>query len=51
MEHVPRRVLRWTLIVTLVLWVAGVTAFGWSVFRSYVENEHRIIEMLLERKK
>jgi len=51
MEHVPRRILRWTLIVTLVLWAAGVTVFGWGVFRNYAENEHHLVEMLLEGKK
>ena len=51
MEHVPRRILRWTLIVTLILWVVGLAAFGWGVFRNYAENEHQLIEMLLEGKK
>ena len=51
MEHVPRGLLRWTLIFTLVIWVAGLTVIGWGVWRAFTESEHQLIEMLLEGKK
>ena len=51
MEHLPRRLLRWTLIFALVIWLAGLTTIAWGVWLSYTENEHRLIELLLEGKK
>ena len=48
MEHLPRRLLRWTLIFALVIWVASLTGIGWGVWRTYTESEHYLIEMLLE---
>ena len=36
MVHVPPRLLRWMLVCSLVIWVAGLTyAIGWSVWRTY----------------
>ena len=51
MEYVPRRLLRWTLIFALVIWVAGLAAIGWGVWRAFTESEHHLIEMLVEGRK
>ena len=50
MEHVPRRLIRWTLIVALVIWVVSLGGIVWGLWQTYTD-ERQLIEMLLAGRK